>query len=263
MKLGLKGKRAVILAASRGLGYASALGLAEEGCDLIICSRSQERADEAAAKIREQTGANVTAVSADVSQKADIEAVVTACIEAYGGLEIAVHNAGGPPAGGFNTTSDAAWNKAFEQNLMSFVWFSRAAVPHMKEAGYGRILTIASSSIKQPIPNLILSNAMRTGILGTAKTMSQELAKDNILVNVVSPGTIATERITELYEANAAKTGKSVDEIAKAGVAAIPMGRLGRPEEFANMVVFLASEAASYITGSVMMVDGGVVRALQ
>lgn len=263
MDLGLKGKRAVVLAASRGLGFACALGLAQEGCDLVICSRSLERAEAAAEKIRAATGVRVTAVSADVSQKSDLENVVATCVEQYGGLDIVVHNAGGPPAGGFEATAELSWYKAFEQNLMSFVWLSHAAIPHMKAGGYGRIIAITSSSIKQPIPNLVLSNAMRTGVLGTAKTMASELAPYGILVNVVAPGTIATERIDELNQANASKSGKTVDEVRQATINRIPVGRLGRPDEFANMVVFLASEKASYITGSVMMVDGGIVAALQ
>lgn len=263
MQLGLTGKRAVVLASSSGLGYACAHGLAAEGCAVVVCSRSKQRVTAAAERIREETGARVEPVVADVSVEADVRDVVATCVDTFGGLEIAVHNAGGPPAGGFTTTEDDSWYHAFDQNLMSFVWLARASVPAMKRVGYGRILAITSSSIKQPIPNLVLSNTMRTGVLGAAKTLSREVAADNILVNVVAPGRIATERVDALDRANAEKSGKTFDEIREASLASIPVGRLGTPEEFANMIVFLASEAASYITGAAIQVDGGRVSALQ
>ncbi|MGE0462866.1 MAG: SDR family oxidoreductase [Vicinamibacterales bacterium] len=262
MDLGLKGKRALVLAASRGLGYACARGLAQEGCHLVMCSRDEARIQAAAAQIRKDTGARVEALVADVSSPAEAERLVGAAVGAYGGLEILVHNAGGPPAGQFSAVNEAQWKQAFEQNMMSFVRMVSAAVPEMKKAGYGRVLTIASSSIKQPIPNLILSNAFRAGVWGIAKTLSQELAPQGILVNVIAPGRIATERIDELDRANAARTGKPIEEIKKASVASIPMGRLGDPEEFANLVVFLASERASYISGQGMFVDGAAGNAL-
>lgn len=262
MNLGLKGKRAVVMAASRGLGYACARGLAAEGCRLVICSRDQARIEEAAATIRRETGTEVTAVPADVSSPAEAARLVDLAVTAYGGLEIVVHNAGGPPAGEFLSISEAQWLQAYEQNLMSFVRLVHAAVPHMQEAGYGRILTIASSSIKQPIPNLVLSNAFRTGIWGLAKTISRELAPLGILVNVIAPGRISTERIAEIDQAAAKRAGKSVDEVRHASIASIPLGRLGRPEELANLVVFLASEAASYISGQAITVDGAAMTAL-
>jgi 3-oxoacyl-[acyl-carrier protein] reductase len=262
MDFGLKGKRAIVMAASRGLGYASALGLAREGCRLVICSRDQARVEAAAESIRKATGADVKALEADVSSAAEAKRLVDAAVSAYGGLEIVVHNAGGPPAGETLAMTDEQWQKAFEQNLLSFTRIVGAAVPEMKKAGYGRVLTIASSSIKQPIPNLSLSNALRAGVWGIAKTLSRELAPQGILVNVVAPGRIDTERIAELDAANAQKSGKSVDDVRKASVASIPLGRLGRPEELANLVVFLASEAGSYITGQAITVDGAAGNAL-
>ncbi len=262
MDFGLKGKRAIVMAASRGVGYASALGLAREGCRLIICSRDQERIEAAAATIRQQTGTDVTALVADVSSASEAKRLVDAAVSAYGGLEIVVHNAGGPPAGETLAMTEEQWQKAFEQNLLSFTRIVGAAAPEMKKAGYGRVLTIASSSIKQPIPNLALSNALRAGVWGIAKTLSRELAPQGILVNVIAPGRIDTERIAELDQANAQKSGKSVDEVRKASVAGIPLGRLGRPEELANLVVFLASEAGSYITGQAITVDGAAGNAL-
>jgi 3-oxoacyl-[acyl-carrier protein] reductase len=153
--------------------------------------------------------------------------------------------------------TEEQWHQAFEQNLMSFARLVKAAAPEMKKAGYGRVLTIASSSIRQPIPNLVLSNAFRAGVWGLAKTMSRELAADGILVNVIAPGRVATERIDELDQANATRTGQPIAQVKEASVASIPLGRLGRPEELANLVVFLASGAASYITGQAIMVDGG------
>ena len=262
MELGLKGKRAIVMAASRGLGYASALGLAREGCRLIVCSRDQARIEAAAATINKETGADVKALVADVSSASEAKRLVDAAVSAYGGLEIVVHNAGGPPAGETLAMTEEQWQKAFEQNLLSFTRIVGAAAPEMKKAGYGRVLTIASSSIKQPIPNLALSNALRAGVWGIAKTLSRELAPLGILVNVIAPGRIDTERIAELDQAQAQRSGKSVDDVRKASVAGIPLGRLGRPEELANLVVFLASAAGSYITGQAITVDGAAGNAL-
>jgi 3-oxoacyl-[acyl-carrier protein] reductase len=262
MDLGLKGTRASVMAASRGLGYACAVGLAREGCHLVICSRDEKRIEAAADAIRRETGAKVKALVADVSSAQEAKRLVDTAVDEYGGLEIVVHNAGGPPAGETLAMTEEQWQKAFEQNLLSFTRIVGAAAPAMEKARYGRVLTIASSSIKQPIPNLALSNALRAGVWGTAKTLSRELAPKGILVNVIAPGRIDTERIAELDQANAQKTGKSIEDVRKASVASIPLGRLGRPEELANLVVFLSSQAASYITGQAITVDGAAGNAL-
>lgn len=262
MNLNLSGKRALVLAASRGLGYATALGLAREGVALVICSRDEGRIQDAATKIRAATGARVEALVADVSSEAEASRLVAHAASTLGGLDIVVHNAGGPPAGDFLSMTDAQWQKAFDQNLMSLVRLVNAAVPELKKAGGGRILTIASSSIKQPIPGLVLSNALRTGVWGLVKTLARELGPQNILINVVAPGRIQTERIEELDQAMASRRGVELTQVKKESVASIPLGRLGTPEEFANLLVFLASDAARYISGQAIIVDGGATAAL-
>jgi 3-oxoacyl-[acyl-carrier protein] reductase len=262
MDLKLTGKRALVLASSRGLGYASARALAQEGCTLLLCSRDASRIRAAADTIGRETGATVHAVAADVSLEGEAERLVREAVTQLGGLDIVVHNAGGPPAGEFASITEAQWQKAFEQNMLSFVRTVNAAVPELRRAGGGRIITIASSSIKQPIPNLVLSNALRAGIWGLAKTLSRELGPDRILVNVIAPGRIQTERIEELDQITASKSGKPIEDVKRASVAGVPLGRIGRPEELANVIVFLASDAASYITGQAIMVDGGASNVL-
>ena len=234
------------MAASRGLGYASALGLAREGCQADrLQPRPGAHRGGGRRRSRRKPAPRCKALVADVSSASEAKRLVDAAVSAYGGLEIVVHNAGGPPAGETLQMTEEQWQKAFEQNLLSFTRIVGAAAPEMKKAGYGRVLTIASSSIKQPIPNLALSNALRAGVWGIAKTLSRELAPQGILVNVIAPGRIDTERIAELDQANAQRSGKSIEDVRKASIAGIPLGRLGRPEELANLVVFLASQAAA------------------
>lgn len=262
MDLGLKGKVALITAASKGLGKAVALELAREGVQLGISSRNQDQIDATAAFIRQETGTRVEAMAADVSDPKEIKNFVHTMVERFGKVDILLINAGGPPSGEFMQFEDEVWEQAFQTNLMSIVRMVRETVPFMRENGGGKILTIASSSVKVPIPGLVLSNTMRAGVAGLMKTLSTELAKDKILVNVVAPGRIATDRLKELDAAKAERLDMSVEEITKQVKQTIPLNRYGEPEEFAKAVVFLASEANTYITGSTILIDGGMVKSL-
>lgn len=262
MDYGLKGKVALVSAASKGLGKACAMGLAREGATLAICSRDEAGISAAAEEIRKATGATVWAKAVDVTKAAEIDAFIHQAAERFGRIDILVSNAGGPPAGGFMDFDDAAWEAAFQLTFMSSVRLMRGVIPHMRRAGGGRIIQISSSSIKVPIPGLILSNALRAGVQGMMKTMSIELAKENITVNTVCPGRIATERVAQLDAIRARKENKTVEQVAAESAAQIPMGRYGTPEEFAEIVVFLASDAARYLTGGTYYADGGATKAL-
>jgi 3-oxoacyl-[acyl-carrier protein] reductase len=257
MDLGLNGRVALVAAASRGLGKAVATVLAEEGARVAIFSRHQEAIDAAAADVRRATGAEVLPLAADVNRSEDLERVVRATVDRFGRLDILVNNAGGPPPGTFATLSDEQWQQAVNLTLMSVIRLTRLALPHLRTQGGGRIINLTSSSTREPIANLMLSNAIRSAVAGWAKTLATELAPENILVNCVAPGRIATERLQELDGANAQRQGRPVEEVRRANEAAIPLGRYGRPEEFAAAVAFLAGDRASYITGTTLYVDGG------
>jgi 3-oxoacyl-[acyl-carrier protein] reductase len=262
MNLGLTGKRALVLASSSGLGFASAKALASEGAKLALCSREGAKANDAAKKIKEVINAEVFAYEADVSQDASLKNLFEKTTADLGGLEILICNAGGPPPGGFSALDENKWDLAYQLTLQSVVRSVRYALPHFKTSGGGSILVIGSSSMKQPIPNLLLSNVFRPAIQGLCKTLAAEFAGDNIRVNCLSPGRVATERIAQLDEALAKKQNISLEEVQQRSLEAIPMGRLGDPEEFGKVAAFLCSEAASYMTGSTLYVDGGSVRAL-
>jgi len=260
--LELAGKRVLVTAASSGLGLACATELARAGAQVALCSRSKARAEEAAAGIREAHRANVSAFECDVSDLASLKELFSRTTEALGGLDSLVVNAGGPPPGDFKDTSEEDWSRAFDLTLMSVVRSVQLAVPHLEASGGGSILALASSSVVQPIPNLLLSNVFRPAVRALCKHLSIELASSGIRVNVLSPGRILTPRIDELDAAVASRSGRSISEVRRDSVSKIPLGRLGEPEEFGRIAAVMLSEASSYMTGSHLLVDGGMVRSL-
>ncbi len=262
MEFGLTDKIAVVGASSKGLGRAIALGLAQEGAKVTICARNSDALDATAADIRRQTGSEVLAVPTDVSQPAQVDALINAAISRFGGIDILVNNAGGPRAGRFAELAAEDYQNAVQLNLMSTINLCRAVVPVMQARGGGKIINLTSVSVKQPVDGLMLSNMARTGVIGFAKTLATEVAPDNILVNNVCPGIIFTDRIQQLATVRAEEAGITFEEALERMTADIPLGRIGEPAEFANLVVFLASERASYITGTTIQVDGGMVKAL-
>ena len=262
MELGIKNRVAIVAASSKGLGKATALGLAMEGVKLTICSREKEALERTAEEIRSQTGADVLAVACDVSKTDQIKTVVKETINKYSKVDILINNAGGPPVGAFLDFTLQDWQKAIELNLFSAITFSSEVIPYMKENKWGRIINITSYAVKQPVEGLLLSNTVRAGIIGLAKTLSNEFAPYNILVNNICPGRIFTDRITFLAYERAKKEEKSFDQVITEMGEDVPVGRIGRPEELANLAVFLASERASYITGTTIQVDGGLTKGL-
>ncbi len=262
MELGLTNKIAVVGASSKGLGKAIALGLAYEGARVIICARDKQVLEQTADEIREKTDTEVLAIPTDVSQPDQVESLINNTISHFGGIDILINNAGGPRIGRFYELSAKDYQDAVNLNLMSTINLCRAVVPSMRKQGDGRIINLTSVSVKQPVDGLMLSNMARTGVIGFAKTLATELAPDKILVNNVCPGIIFTDRIKQLASVRAEESGITYNQALENMTANIPLGRIGDPEEFANLVVFLASEKSSYITGTTIQVDGGMVRSL-
>jgi 3-oxoacyl-[acyl-carrier protein] reductase len=260
MDLGLRGKVALVAASSKGLGRACAMGFAREGAHVVISARNADQLADTAMAIRGETDSQVLDVLADMSKPEDIERLVATTVDHFGGLDIVVANAGGPPPGYLSSLDEQAYLDAINTNLMGTIRLIRASVPHLEARGGGSIVTITSAGVKQPIDNLILSNMARPGVVGFVRSIATELGPKNIRVNNVGPGATNTDRIRQTAEASrqrALAEGRDPDEEVRKRASAIPLGRIGEPEEFANVVVFLASTAASYVTGTTVVVDGG------
>lgn len=262
MDLGLKGKVAIVAASSKGIGRATAEAFAAEGARITMCARNAADLTKAADAIRDRWRVEVLAVPADVTHSDDVTRVVRETVERWGTVHVLVNNAGGPPAGVFDDMDDAKWQSAFELNLLSTIRLVREVLPHMRKIGGGAIINLQSTSVKVPLENLILSNTIRSGVIGLAKSLSLELAKDGIRVNNVLPGAILTDRLRQMTALRAQKLGKTFEEMQRAREVEIPLGRIGDPEDVANMIVFLASDRARYVTGVTVQVDGGVVRSI-
>ena len=262
MDLGLKGKVAMVAGASRGLGFAVARGLASEGASVSIASRSEQAVEAAAKRICSDTGAPAMATAVDVRSADSIAQWHERTMKQFGGVDLLYVNAGGPPAGPSLSFDDAAWTSAFELLVLSAVRMVSLAVPSMKTRKGGAIVVATSSAVKEPIPNLALSNIVRASVAAMSKTLANELAADGIRVNHLMPGRISTDRIIELDTLRGKGTGQSADEVRATYSKTIPMGRYGDPAEFANAAVFLFSDAARYITGASLQVDGGLIRSV-
>jgi 3-oxoacyl-[acyl-carrier protein] reductase len=262
MNLGLKDRVALVAASSQGIGRATAEAFAAEGCRVAMCGRNSETLQRAAAKIREQHHEDVFAEVCDVTDAESVRRFVAAVANKFGGVDICVTNAGGPPAKGFLATTLEDWHKAVEANFLSTVYFAQQVIPLMQRNRWGRIITLTSITTKQPVADLVLSNAVRAAVVGLVKSLANEFGKDGILVNNVGPGFTATDRLRELAKSRSSALGKSEQEIFAGWAADAPLQRLGEPREVAETIVWLASEKASYITGQTVLVDGGIYKGL-
>jgi 3-oxoacyl-[acyl-carrier protein] reductase len=260
MDLGLKDKRALVTGSSRGLGYATALALAKEGCKVAINGRDEAKIKVVAEKVHRETGTQVVGLAGDVSLPDVPEKLIAQAAEAFGGLDILITNAGGPPPGSIDSLDEAAWQKGMDLCLMMHVRLIKSALPYLRKSGCASVLTVTSMTVKQPIANLLLSNSIRAAAIGLTKSLALELGTEGIRVNSILPGWTDTERVTELMTSRANLNKSSVEEETRKQAAQSPFGRLGKPEEFANAAAFLASPAASYITGVMLSVDGGMYK---
>lgn len=262
MDLGLKNRVALVAASSQGIGLATAEAFAAEGCRVAMCARNQKTLDAGAEKIRQTHKADVFTEAFDVTDATAVSRFVKAVAEKFGSVDICVTNAGGPPAKGFLGASLEDWQHAIDANFLSNVYFAREVIPYMQRKHWGRIITITSITTKQPVADLVLSNAVRAAVVGLVKSLANEFGKDGILINNVGPGFTATDRLKELAKTRSAATGKTQQEIFDGWAADAPLKRLGDPRELAETIVWLASERASYITGQTVLVDGGMYKGL-
>ena len=262
MELGLKGRVAIVAASSQGIGRATAEAFAAEGCRVAMCARNERTLALAAEGIRKQHSAEVLDRALDVTDAAAVRQFVEAVMAKFGAADICVTNAGGPPAKGFLAATVEDWHKAVQANFMSTVHFAREVIPHMQRRHWGRIITITSITTKQPVADLVLSNAVRAAVVGLVKSLANEFGKDGILVNNVGPGFTATDRLKELAKSRSAASGTAEKDIFHGWAADAPLRRLGEPREVADTIVWLASERASYVTGQTVLVDGGMYKGL-
>lgn len=262
MDLGLKGRVAIVAASSQGIGRATAEAFAAEGCRVAMCARNKEALHEAADAIRRKHQGEVLAVPFDVTDSSAVSQFVGQVVQTFGSADICIPNAGGPPAKGFLATTIEEWRRAVELNFISAVSFAHAVIPHMQKRKWGRIITITSITTKQPVADLVYSNAVRAAVVGLVKSLANEFGKDGILVNNVGPGYTATDRLKQLAKSRASALNKSEEAVFEGWAADAPLKRLGEPRELADVIVWLASDRASYVTGQTVLVDGGLYKGL-
>ncbi|RCK71806.1 MAG: 3-oxoacyl-[acyl-carrier protein] reductase [Ignavibacteriae bacterium] len=262
MDLGIKNKTAIVSAASKGLGKATAQALANEGASVVIFSRNKQEIEKAAEEISRNSNSNVLPISADVTRLDDIKNVVDLTIQKFGGIDILINNTGGPPVGSFEDITDEQWLYSFNLILLSMIRMTRLVLPYMMKKNWGRIVNITSLTAKQPVNDLITSSTLRPGILGLTKILSNQYSKYGILFNNVCPGFILTQRSEEISRKRAGELQLSFEEYLKQQSRDIPLGRYGQVQELADFITFLCSEKASYITGATFSVDGGLIKGL-